>query len=301
MDNPYVPIETEVTMARFESDDHSLKTIDLKFVNGDIFNFIPGQFCEISILGKGEAPFGIASAPFEDFLRFTINKAGVVTSKIHHLEKGDKVGLRGPLGNGYPINLFEGKNIVVVSGGFAFTTLRSLVMFFLKDRDKYGDITVIYGARRPDLLLYRDELEQWEKRDDLKLYLCIDWKFGEKGVLEEPAESGWQPINLKEPSKTKIKKGQKRFTAFVPQLVSAVKPDKNDAYAVVCGPPIMIKFTMPVLRELEFPSEKIYNSLERRMKCGFGKCGRCNIGPKYVCKDGPVFSLKELEKLPKEY
>ncbi len=301
MKNPYIPIDTEVTMARFESDDHSLKTIDLKLSDKNAFRFIPGQFCEISVLGKGEAPFGIASAPFEDFLRFTINKAGLVTTEIHHFEKGDKVGLRGPLGNGYPINLFKGKNILVVSGGFAFTTLRSLVMTLLKDRVNYGDITVIYGARRPDLLLYRDELKEWEKREDIKLYLCIDWKFGEKGLIEEAAESGWQPINLKEPSKTKIEKGQKRFTAFVPQLVSAIKPDKKDAYAVVCGPPIMIKFTMPVLKDLGFSSEMIYNSLERRMKCGIGKCGRCNIGSKYVCKDGPVFSFKELEELPKEY
>ena len=301
MKNPYVPLDSEITMARFESDDHSLKTIDLKLKDAKNFDFIPGQFCEISILGKGEAPFGIASAPFEEYLRFTINRAGVVTTEIHHLEKGDTVGLRGPLGNGYPVKLFEGKNIVVVSGGFAFTTLRSLVMYLLKERNKYGDITVIYGARRPDLLLYRDELEQWEKRDDMKLYLCIDWKFGDKGPIEEPAQPGWQPINLKDPSKTKIKNGTKRFTAFVPQLVSAIKPDKKDAYAVVCGPPIMIKFTMPVLKELGFSSDKIYNSLERRMKCGFGKCGRCNIGPKYVCKDGPVFSLKELENLPKEY
>jgi len=301
MKNPYIPIEAEVKMARFESDDHSLKTIDLKFVDGDIFDFIPGQFCEISILGRGEAPFGIASAPSEDFLRFTINKAGVVTTGIHHLDEGDKVGLRGPFGNGYPVKLLEGKNIVVVSGGFAFTTLRSLIIYLLKNRDKYGNITVIYGARRPDLLLYREELKEWEKRQDISLFLCIDWKFGSKGPLEEPAQPGWQPINLKEPSKTEIKKGVKRFTAFVPQLVSAVKPSQKDAYAVVCGPPIMLKFTMPVLREIGFPSERIYNSLERRMKCGIGKCGRCNIGSKYVCKDGPVFSLKELEKLPKEY
>jgi len=301
MNNPYIPIDTQVSMARFESTDHSLKTIDLKFDKGKIFDFIPGQFCEMSILGKGEAPFGIASAPFEEFLRFTINRAGIVTTEIHHLEQGDKVGLRGPLGNGYPVKLFAGKNIVVVSGGFAFTTLRSLVMYLLKDRKKYGDITVIYGARRPDLLLYRDELAEWEKRDDIKLYLCIDWKFGPKGPIEEAAEKGWIPINLKKPSETKINKDDKKFTAFVPQLVSAVKPDKENAYAVVCGPPIMIKFTMPVLKDLGFSSEKIYNSLERRMKCGFGKCGRCNIGPKYVCKDGPVFSLKELESLPKEY
>lgn len=305
--NSYIPIPVKVDKIRFETEDKLIKTFDLVFMDKEeekAFRYYPGQFAELSILGKGESPIGIASSPTESgFLRFTVMKVGVVTTALHNFDEGAIMGVRGPLGNWYPIEEMKGKNVVIVGGGFAFTTLRSLLIYMLdkKNRKNYGEITCIYGARTPGLLCYRDELKEWEKRKDMSLYQCIDWKFGAEGPIEEAAVKGWEPINLKEPSKTKIKKDIKKFTAFVPQLVSAVKPDAKDAYAIVCGPPIMIKFTIPVLTELGFPPERIINSLENRMKCGIGKCGRCNIGPKYVCKDGPVFSLKELEKLPKEY
>lgn len=307
MKNPYIPIPVKVDKIRFETDDRLIKTFDLVFFDKEDekeFKYFPGQFAELSILGKGESPIGIASSPTETgFLRFTVMKVGVVTTALHNFDEGVTMGIRGPLGNWYPIEEMKGKDVVIIGGGFAFTTLRSLLVYMLneKNRKNYGNIICIYGARTPGLLCYRDELKEWEKRKDMSLYQCIDWKFGPKGPVEEPASEGWEPINLKEPSMTKIKPGVKKFTAFVPQLVSAVKPAAKDAYAIVCGPPIMIKFTIPVLTELGFPPERIFNSLENRMKCGIGKCGRCNIGPKYVCKDGPVFSLKELEKLPKEY
>ncbi len=307
MKNPYFPIPVRVEKIRFETEDKLIKTFDLVFIDKkdeDEFVYYPGQFAELSILGKGESPIGIASSPTEKgFLRFTVMKVGVVTTALHNFDQGATMGVRGPLGNWYPIEEMKGKNVVIIGGGFAFTTLRSLLIYMLheKHRKEYGDIICIYGARTPGLLCYRDELEQWEKRKDMSLYQCIDWKFGAEGPIEAAAVDGWEPINLKEPAKTKLKPGIKKFTAFVPQLVSAVKPNAKDTYAIVCGPPIMIKFTIPVLTELGFPPERIINSLENRMKCGFGKCGRCNIGPKYVCKDGPVFSLKELEQLPKEY
>jgi len=272
MKNPYIPISGKVKKAWFESTDRSLRTLDIVLDDGKM-DFIPGQFCEISIMGRGESPFGIASAPSEDFLRFTVNKAGYVTTAIHWLEDGVPVWIRGPLGNGYPVKKFEGKNIVIVSGGFAFTTLRSLLIYLLEHRDKYGDITVVYGAREPGLLLYREELEEWEKRSDVKICLAVDAEF-----------EGW-----------------KGDVGFVPVVLEKVKPSAENAYLVMCGPPAMIKFTLPVVKKLDFSPENVYTSLERRMKCGIGKCGRCNIGPYYVCKDGPVFSLAELEKLPKEY
>jgi len=307
MKNPYIPIPIKIDKVRFETDDRLIKTFDLVFPNKEDekeFNYYPGQFAELSILGKGESPIGIASSPTEaGFLRFTVMKVGVVTKALHNLEKSALMGVRGPFGNWYPIDEMKGKNVVIIGGGFAFTTLRSLLIYMLDDKNRkaYGDITCIYGARNPGLLCYRDELEQWKKRKDVSLYQCIDWTFGSKGPIEEAAEDGWMPINMKEPGKTIIKQDVKKFTAFVPQLVSAIKPESKNAYAIVCGPPIMIKFTIPVLTELGFPPDRIYNSLEMRMKCGIGKCGRCNIGRKYVCKDGPVFSLKELESLPKEY
>ena len=268
-----------VQKATVETTDRMLRTLELGFLNEEDredFHFVPGQFCELSILGKGEAPFGIASSPTENgCLRFTVNKAGVVTTALHHIEEGSEIGIRGPLGNGYPIHLFEGKNVLVIGGGFAFTTLRSLVAFLLHppNRTKVKDITVIYGARMPGLLLYREELAEWEKRGDLKLVVTVDW-----------GDKDW--------------KGK---VGLVPNVLEEVAPPANDTYAVICGPPIMIKFTFPKLMSLQFPYERIFTSLERRMKCGIGKCGRCNIGHLFVCKDGPVFSYAQLEKLPKDY
>jgi NAD(P)H-flavin reductase len=264
-----------VNSIREESDDRTLRTLDLGFRDEkQAFDYLPGQFCQLSILGKGEAPFGIASSPTEKgFLRFTVNRVGVVTTALHYLEQGEAIGLRGPLGNYYPVEKFKGQNVVIVSGGFAFTTLRSLVVYMLAHRKDFADITVIYGARRPGLLLYRDELAEWEKRDDLNLHLTID--------KEVP---GWD-----------------KRVGFVPTVTKEVAPSPKDTWAVVCGPPVMIKYTLPVLFDLGFPSERIYTSLERRMKCGIGKCGRCNIGSKYVCADGPVFSYAELQELPEQY
>lgn len=303
--NPYVPIPVTIDKTVIETEDRLIKTFDLVFRDkGDEkrFKYMPGQFAELSILGKGESPIGIASSPTEKgFLRFTVMKVGLVTIALHELEEGSIMGVRGPMGNWYPVEEMKGQNVVIIGGGFAFTTLRSLLIYLLNHRKDYKDIICIYGARNPGLLCYRDELDEWAKRDDMRLYLGIDWKFGPEGPIEEPAAEGWEPVNLKDPTQTKLEKGKYKFTAFVPQLVQAVKPVAKDAYAIVCGPPIMIKFTIPVLTELGFLPERIVNSLEMRMKCGIGKCGRCNIGNKYVCKDGPVFTYKELQNLPKEY
>ena len=234
---------------------------------------MPGQFCQLSILGKGEAPFGIASSPSEkDALKFTINRVGTVTTALHYLKEGDVIGMRGPLGNWYPVEKFKGGNVVIIGGGFAFTTLRSLVVYLLEHRKDYKDIIIIYGARRPGLLLYRNELAEWEKRDDLQLHLTIDKPMPE-----------W-----------------KKRVGFVPTVTKEVAPSPKNSWAVICGPPIMIKYTLPILSELGFPQERTYTSLEKRMKCGIGKCGRCNIGHKYVCSDGPVFSYAELQELPQE-
>ncbi len=268
-----------VKKAYVETTDRMLRTLKLCFLNEAderTFHFIPGQFCELSIFGKGEAPFGIASSPTENgSLKFTINKAGVVTTAFHQIEEGIEVGIRGPLGNGYPIDLFAGKNILVIGGGFAFTTLRSLITYFLhpQNRSKVNEITVIYGARMPGLLLYKEELAEWEKRSDLKLLVTVDWE-----------DKDW--------------KGK---VGLVPNVLEEVAPSSENTYAVICGPPIMIKFTFPKLMALRFPDERIYTSLERRMKCGIGKCGRCNIGHLYVCKNGPVFNYAQLKKLPKDY
>jgi NAD(P)H-flavin reductase len=279
MKNPYLPAAAKIERIVTETEDRNIKSFDLSFMNRadeEAFRFVPGQFAEISISGKGEAPFGIASSPTEKgFLKFSVNKAGAVTTALHNLEEGEIVGVRGPLGNCYPLEAFEHKNVVIVSGGFAFTTLRSLTRYMLheENRARFKDITVIYGARTPGLLLYKDELEEWRNRDDLDLNVTID-----------TAAVGW--------------KGK---VGFVPAITKDVAPSSDDAYVLVCGPPIMIKFTIPVLQELGFLSENIILSLEMRMKCGIGMCGRCNIGGQYVCKDGPVFTLAQLSEMPGEY
>jgi len=277
--NVYAPQLTKIKSIVSENDVNDIKTFELTFKKEkdlESFDYVPGQFAEISIIGKGECPIGIASSPTEKgSIKFTIKRMGEVTTAFHNREIGDTVGIRGPLGNGWPIEEMKEKNIVVIGGGFAFSTLRSLTEYVLhKDnRDKYGELTVIYGNRNSSEVLYREDLKRWDKREDIELILTID----------QP-EEGWD-----------------KKVGYVAPVVKEVNPSPKDAYAVVCGPPIMIKTTIDVLRELKFKDEFILNSLEMRMKCGVGKCGRCNIGDKYVCIDGPVFSLAELKKLPDEY
>jgi len=277
--NVYIPKLTTVKSIISENKVNDIKTLELEFKKAEDytnFNYIPGQFAEISLIGKGECPIGIASSPTEEgSIKFTIKKMGTVTTAFHNCEVTDTIGVRGPLGNGWPIEEMKGKNIVVIGGGFAFSTLRSLVTYLLDDkyRKNYKDITVIYGNRDSGEVLYREDLEKWKKRDDINVILTIDRE-----------EEGW-----------------KEKVGFVAPVVKEVGPSAENAIAVVCGPPIMIKTSIAVLEELKFKDEQILNSLEMRMKCGIGKCGRCNIGNKFVCVDGPVFSLAELKKMPTEY
>lgn len=277
--NPYIPIPVDVEKIITEVDTKDIKTFRVVFVRQEEkerFVYLPGQFAELSIFGKGESPIGIASSPTQpDYLEFTVQKAGVVTTALHNLDEGSRIGIRGPLGNSWPIDYLEGKNIVVVGGGFAFTTLRSLVNYMIHDtnRSRFGDITVVYGARSPGLLMYKDELSAWENREDINIYITVD-----------EGDETWE--------------GRE---GFVPAICKEVGPSSENAVTLICGPPIMIRFTLPVFFELGFSRENIITSLEMRMKCGIGKCGRCNVGSKYVCKDGPVFSLTELDKLTKEY
>jgi NAD(P)H-flavin reductase len=254
LSNPYIPYLTRVKSVITENKVNDIKTIELEFKKEEDykkFDYIPGQFAEISLIGKGECPIGIASSPTEEgTIQFTIKKM-------------------------WPMEDMKGKNIVVIGGGFAYSTLRSLIIYLLDDRYRkdYGDITTIYGNRESGEVLYRDLLEEWEKRDDIKVVLTIDRE-----------EEGWT-----------------REVGFVAAVVKKVAPSPDNAVAIICGPPIMIRTAVAELVDLGWKDEQILNSLEMRMKCGIGKCGRCNIGNKFVCTDGPVFSLAELKKMPNEY
>lgn len=279
MRNSYIPSLTIIRKITIENETKDIKTFDMVFRHTEAmkdFKYTCGQFAQISAFGAGECPIGIASSPMdEDCIQFTVKKVGMVTAALHNLEEGTTVGIRGPFGNGFPLERIEGHNIVIVGGGFAFTTLRSLIKFILHkaNRDRFRDLTVIYGARDPGELIYKHDLEVWGKRDDVNLNVTID-----------KAVSGWTGL-----------------VGFVPSVVKEVGPSSQNAVALVCGPPVMIKFTMPVIEGLGFSPENVLLSLEMRMKCGIGKCGRCNIGNKFVCKDGPIFTYKELQTMPKEY
>lgn len=279
MNNPYIPNLAIIRKITTENDANDIKTFELAFKDPEAmksFTYRCGQFAEISVFGEGECPIGIASSPMDkDCIQFTVKKVGVVTTALHNSEEGTVIGVRGPYGNGFPLERMEGCNVVIVGGGFAFTTLRSLTEFILHEanRDKFKDLTVIYGARNPGELIYKYDLEAWRKRDDINLNVTID-----------RAVPGWTGL-----------------VGFVPAVLKEVAPSADNAVAIVCGPPIMIKFTMPVIKELGFLPEDVFLSLEMRMKCGIGKCGRCNIGNRFVCKDGPVFAYKEFQMMPKEY
>jgi sulfhydrogenase subunit gamma (sulfur reductase) len=182
--------------------------------------------------------------------------------------------MRGGLGNWYPVEHWKGSDVVVIGGGYAFTTLYALAKHLLnpKVRSDYGDLTVIYGAREPGLFLYKSDVKTWYDRGDIAFHQAID-----------TPQVGWP-----------------HHVGYVPTVTKEIAPSAENAVAFVCGPPVMIKFTLPVLNELGFPPERIYTSLEKRMKCGIGKCGRCNVGPHYICKHGPVFSFADLLELPSD-
>ena len=240
------------------------------------FQFLAGQFGEYSVFGEGECTFCIASAPTrKGYIECSFKAAGKVTEALRKLGPGDTIGFRGPYGNSFPIDKMKGHSVVFVAGGIGLAPVRCVIWNVLDLRDQFKDVTIIYGARSVGDLCYKRELEDWAKRKDVKLWQAVD--------------PGGQTADWK---------GE---VGFVPTIVEKAAPRADDAYAVVCGPPIMIKFTLPVLTKLGFAEDRIYTTLENRMKCGLGKCGRCNIGPVYVCKDGPVFSLAQIKRLPPEF
>jgi NAD(P)H-flavin reductase len=198
-----------------------------------------------------------------------------VTTALSNLEEGATMGFRGPYGNTFPIDDWKGKNLVFIAGGIALPPMRSVIWACLDNRADYKDFSIFYGAKTVNDLVYKSELEEWQNRPDVNLYQTVD----PGGETPE-----W--------------KGE---VGFVPSIVEKIAPSAENTIAVVCGPPIMIKNTFPVLKKLGFADENIFTTLENRMKCGFGKCGRCNVGKTYVCKDGPVFTAAQLAVLPNEY
>lgn len=275
--NIYMPYLMEIESITQETPD--VRTFRLKFRNPEDaqkFQFKAGQFGEYSILGEGESTFCIASPPTrKEYIECTFRKAGRVTTALAQAEVGDTVGFRGPYGNTFPIDQWEGKNLLYIAGGIALPPMRCVIWNTLDLRERYKDITILYGARSVKDLVYKKELKEWEERPDVKLITTVDpggetpdWK-GEVG--------------------------------FVPTVLDRSGLSSENTIAILCGPPVMIKFTIPVLKKMGFEDKDIFTTLENRMKCGIGKCGRCNVGKVYICKDGPVFSYEEMKQLPPEY
>lgn len=272
--NPYKPMPA--TVAEVIQETGNIKTLRVILDNPEdmkSFTHEPGQVGQLSVFGAGEATFVINSPPsMKDYLQFSVMQAGEVTAAIHRVSPGDKVGVRAPLGNFFPYNDWKGKNIFFVGGGIGMAPIRTIMLHLLEHKADYGRISLLYGARTPRDMAYSYELEDWLRRPDLDCTLCIDAPF-----------EGWE-----------------HKVGLIPNVLLELNPDPTNCVAVLCGPPIMIKFTVQALQKLNFAPENIVTTLEKRMKCGIGICGRCNIGGRYVCVDGPVFTWKELQELPPE-
>lgn len=275
--NLYEPFLMRVDEVIDETPD--TRTLRLTFKDqavADAFAFKAGQFGEYTVFGAGECTFCIASPPTRrGYIECSFKKVGRVTSAMRDVNVGDTMGFRGPYGNDFPVEQMYGKSVVFIAGGIGLAPVRCVIWNVLDQRDKFEDVTIIYGARSVSDLVYKRELDDWASRGDVALFQTVD------PGGETPDWSG--------------------HVGFVPAIVEKAAPAARDAYAIVCGPPVMIKFTLPVLERLGFREDHIYTTLENRMKCGVGKCGRCNIGSVYVCKDGPVFTAKQMKALPNEF
>jgi sulfhydrogenase subunit gamma (sulfur reductase) len=274
--NPYIPWPATIEEVRDEViGERAIKTFRFSFLDEKIentFTFTPGQCIMMSVLGEGECMFALSSSPTDEFIEVSVMKLGKVTSILHEFEEGDTIGVRGPYGNGFDVKDWKGKNIITVGGGIGQPPLRSLIRYILDNREEYGNLDIVYGARTSNDLSFKQELFDLEKSDDAHVHLSIDVE-----------EDKWT-----------------RFVGFVPDNLLEVGPSPKNAIAITCGPPIMIHFVILNLLKLGFVPEQIFTTLEMRMKCGIGKCGRCNIGNVYVCKDGPVFSYAQLQNMKGE-
>ena len=269
-----IPIVCQVTDVRRDTPD--VKTFRVVNLEGKKpFEHLPGQCAMVSIPGVGESMFSITSSPTNtEFMEFSIKKCGCVTEVIHALEVGSQITVRGPYGRNFPVEEdFKGKDLLFIAGGIGLAPLRSVINYVRHYRENYGKVVIVYGARSMDDLVDINEIKtEWVNEKDFDVYLTIDRE-----------QEGWDG-----------------HVGFVPSYVKELGLDKNMT-AVLCGPPIMIKFTLNGLLELGFEKSRVYTTLELRMKCGVGKCGRCNVGDKFVCKDGPVFRMDQLDELPNEY
>lgn len=274
MDEALIPMIGVVTDIRMDTPD--VKTFRVVTPDGKkCFEHRPGQCAMLSIPGVGEGMFSITSSPTNtEFMEFSIKKCGCLTNWLHLMDVGQQITIRGPYGNAFPVDTdFKGKDLLFVAGGIGLAPLRSVINYCRAKRANYGKIDIVYGARSmDDLVDYKEIIDEWMNEPGVDVHLTIDRE-----------QEGWNG-----------------HVGFVPNYVKELN-FSTDKTVIMCGPPIMIKFTLAGLKELGFGETQVYTTMELRMKCGIGKCGRCNIGSKYVCKDGPVFRFDQLDELPNEY
>ncbi|MHA1616590.1 MAG: FAD/NAD(P)-binding protein [Candidatus Njordarchaeales archaeon] len=271
MKNVYIPQKAVIENIREEAPD--TRTFRIKLVSKTSkFHFLPGQFIELTVFGYGEAPFSISGKAVNNSFEITVREIGTVTRALFRKNIGDIIGIRGPFGRGWPLETLTGKNVLIIAGGLGLAPLRALIQHIIENRSSFGEVILLYGARTPQHILYKNEIPEWQ--DHIEVHLTVD-----KG------DSTWR--------------GK---VGVVTVLLDDVRIDPQDTIALQCGPPIMMHFVSKKLKQLGFPDENIYLSLERLMKCGMGFCGKCTISGTYVCLRGPVFCYSEIrgfiEKIP---
>lgn len=270
MFNDYTPSFAKIKEINEETSD--TKTYILQYLKDTIcksFSWDPGQFMMIGLLGIGESAISISNVDESCMVNATIRNVGSVTKKIFDLKKGDTIGMRGPYGSGWPLNKLKDKDLLIVAGGMGIAPLRGVINYIIKNRRKYGHFEIIYGARTPNDMIFKYEFEKWKKIKNSTLHLTADSITGEA------------PFECR--------------TGLVTSCFPIMKTYHRNAVALICGPEIMMRYAAKCLETIGYEDKQIYLSLERRMKCGIGKCGHCQIGTKYVCRDGPVFNYSDIK------
>ncbi len=272
-ENPLVPSMVEVIDIIDETSD--VKSFLVRKPEGGVpFDVMPGQLAMVSLVPVGEGMYSVSWQEEQEYLQFAIRRVGLVTDELHKIEVGQQLGVRGPYGNGFPVEALKGKDMLFIAGGIGLAPVRSFIKYCFKHREDYGKIQIIYGSRSYDDLCFKNELfDLWPKQKDTEVFVTID-----------RPEEGWNG-----------------HVGFVPSYLEEINPAPEGKVAVICGPPIMIKIALQSLERMGYTDEQVITTLEMRMKCGIGKCGRCNIGSEFICLDGPVYNLAQLKQLPPEW
>ncbi|WP_457678934.1 FAD/NAD(P)-binding protein [Thermovibrio sp.] len=272
--DPFLPVRAVIADIEELAPEH--KKFTLSFLEGEIWDYAPGQFVMLTVPKAGEIPISICSSSTrKGVLELTVRKVGRKTEVLHDLKPGDKVAVRGPYGNGFPVEIMKGHSVLIIAGGLGIAPLRSLIWFILDRRYLFKEVYLLYGTRSYTYVLYKEELRRLKERDDIKCLYILD-------RLETEEDRAW----------TSGREG------LITDLIGEVELNPSDTFVAVCGPPIAYKFIGKELLKHGYPESQIFVSLERKMECGIGKCGHCQIGYKFACIDGPIFPLWDTKNLP---